>query len=62
MKGDELTIRSKKTVIDEFKNFLNYTPGFENDYFKIAKTNKKQVLYDKIKNEFFKDALMFIGD
>jgi hypothetical protein len=41
MKGDELTTRSVKTVTDEFKDLLNYTPGFDNDYFKIAKTSKK---------------------
>ena len=41
MKGDELSTRSIKTVTDEFKNLLNYTPGFENDYFKMAKTSKK---------------------
>ncbi len=41
MKGDELTTRSVKTVTDEFKNFLNYYPVFDNDYFKIAKTCKK---------------------
>ena len=34
MKGDELTTRSVKTVTEEFKNFLDYTPGFDNDYFK----------------------------
>ena len=62
MKGDELTTRSVKTVTDEFKNLLNHTPGFDNDYFKIAKTSKKQVLYEKMKLEFYKDGLMFIGD
>ena len=43
MKGDELTTRSVKTVTDEFKTLLDYdyTPGFDNDYFKIAKTSKK---------------------
>ena len=41
MKGDELTTRSVKTVTDEFKNLLNHTPGFDNDYFKIAKASKK---------------------
>jgi hypothetical protein len=41
MKGDELTIRSVKNVTDEFKNLLYHTPGFGNDYFKIAKTSKK---------------------
>lgn len=41
MKGDELTTRSIKTVTDEFKNLLNYTPGFDNDYFKMVKTSKK---------------------
>ncbi len=41
MKGDELTTKSLKTVTDEFKNLLNYTPGFDNDYLKIAKTGKK---------------------
>jgi hypothetical protein len=41
MKGDELTTRSVKIVTDEFKNLLEYTPGFENNYFKIAKTIKK---------------------
>ena len=49
MKGDELTTRSVKTVTDEFKNLLDHTPGFYNDYFKIAKTSKKKVLYEKIK-------------
>ena len=41
MKRDELTTRSVKSVTDEFKHLLNYTPGFDNDYFKIAKTIKK---------------------
>ena len=41
MKGNELTTRSVKTVTDEFKNLLNYTPGFDKNYFNIAKTSKK---------------------
>ena len=41
MKGDELTTRSIKTVTDEFKNLLNYTPGFDTDYFKKAKTSSR---------------------
>ena len=41
MKGDELTNRSIKTVMDEFKILLNYTPGFDNDYFRVAKTSGK---------------------
>jgi hypothetical protein len=41
MKGEEMTTRSVNTVTDEFKNLLNYTPEFDNDYFKIAKTSKK---------------------
>ena len=62
MKGDELTTRSIKTVTDEFKNLLNYTPGFENDYFKMVKTSKKQTLYEKMIPDFYKDGLMFTGD
>ncbi len=34
MKGDELTTKSAKTVADEFKNLLDYNPGFDIDYFK----------------------------
>ena len=41
MKGEELTTRSVKTVTEEFKNLLDYTPGFDNNYFNIAKTSRK---------------------
>ena len=37
MKGDELTIRSIKTVTSEFKNLLNHIPVFDNHYFEKAK-------------------------
>ena len=41
MKGDELTTRSIKSVTDEFKNLLNYTPRYDNNIFKNAKTGHK---------------------
>ncbi len=34
MNEEELTTRSIKIVMDEFKNLLNHTPGFDYDYFK----------------------------
>lgn len=40
IKGDELTNRTIKTVTDEFKHILNYSPEFDNDNFKIAKSTK----------------------
>lgn len=49
MKRDELTTRSIKIVTNEFKILINYTPGFDNDYFRIAKTCKKKVFYEKMK-------------
>ena len=33
MNDDELATRSIKIVTDEFKYFMNFTPGFDTDYF-----------------------------
>ena len=34
MTDDELTIRSIKTVVQEFYDLLNYTPDYDYDLFK----------------------------
>ena len=62
MKGEELTKRSIKSVKDEFKHAINQTPKYDQDYFEMAKNNPSQYWYPIIKANYYKDALMFIGD